>query len=68
MNVNDVVQANIAEDVVIEYADTRLGDVLHSLADISAAAGAMSFKPGVAIEAGLREYVSWARQEVSGRA
>jgi UDP-glucose 4-epimerase len=43
----------------------RHGDVRHSLADISAARAAFDFEPNVALAAGLREYVTWAKSEVA---
>jgi UDP-glucose 4-epimerase len=42
----------------------RPGDVLDSLADISAARSTIGFEPSVAIESGLAEYVHWAEGEV----
>jgi UDP-glucose 4-epimerase len=44
----------------VRYAPPRPGDVLHSQADISAARAAFGFSPTVAIEDGLREYMTWA--------
>lgn len=48
-------------DVIIEHAATRQGDVRHSLADISAARHAFRFEPAVTLDAGLPEYMGWAR-------
>jgi UDP-glucose 4-epimerase len=48
----------------IEYTVKRPGDVLHSLADITAAAGVLGYAPAVRIEEGLRSYVNWARGEI----
>jgi len=45
----------------------RPGDVRDSLADVSAARRAFGFDPGMTLEAGLPEYVRWARAE-AGRA
>ena len=50
----------------IEYTDKRPGDVLHSLADISLAAKTFGYIPSVTLEEGIRDYVTWARLEVSG--
>lgn len=44
------------------YAEPRPGDVKHSLADISAARGAMGYEPSVGFEAGLRQTVEWYKQ------
>jgi nucleoside-diphosphate-sugar epimerase len=38
--------------------------VRHSIADVSAAAAAFGFDPRVDLDAGLAEYVAWARDEV----
>ncbi len=50
----------------IEYAPPRQGDVRHSLADISAAKSSFGYQPSVDLEAGLREYLTWARPELLG--
>ena len=46
----------------IEHGPPRPGDVRDSVADIGAAARAFGFKPVVAIEPGLREYLAWAER------
>ena len=46
----------------ITYGAPRAGDVLHSLADISAAHKAFGFEPTVEIVDGLREYMAWMRE------
>lgn len=46
-------------DADVVYGEPRPGDVLHSLADISAARSAFGFEPSVSIEDGLREYMEW---------
>lgn len=48
-------------NVSIEHGPKRVGDVRHSLADISAARSAFGFEPTITLEAGLPEYVEWAR-------
>lgn len=45
----------------------RPGDVRHSLADISAARAGFGFEPSCGLEAGLKEYMSWAKTEAQGR-
>jgi UDP-glucose 4-epimerase len=45
----------------VEYGPPRKGDVLHSLADVSAANKAFGFDPTVTLEVGLKEYMDWAR-------
>lgn len=49
----------------IEYGAPRPGDVLHSLADISAARRSFGFEPSVSMEEGLQEYMSWAASEIT---
>jgi UDP-glucose 4-epimerase len=50
---------------VVEHGPPRKGDVRHSLADISAAAKAFTYSPTVTLEAGLKEYMDWARREMA---
>src|SRR5260221_657807 len=47
-------------DITVEHGPPRKGDVRHSLADVSAARAAFGFDPDVPLEAGLREYMTWA--------
>jgi UDP-glucose 4-epimerase len=47
-------------DITVEHGPPRKGDVRHSLADVSAARAAFGFDPNVPLEAGLREYMTWA--------
>jgi UDP-glucose 4-epimerase len=44
------------------YAKSRTGDILHSQADISAAAGAFGYRPLVGVEEGLQRTVEWYRE------
>lgn len=48
----------------VVYGPPRPGDVRHSLADITAARDAFDFKPNVSMAGGLKEYMSWAANEV----
>lgn len=50
---------------VVEYASKRPGDVRHSLADITAAKQAFAYHPQVDLKMGLKEYTSWAMQEIN---
>lgn len=50
---------------VVRHGPARPGDVLHSLADISAARAAFGYEPVVKIADGLAEYAEWARNEVA---
>lgn len=57
------IQANVT------YGPPRPGDVRHSQADVSAAHAALGFTPQVTMEAGLQEYIAWAKQDtLAGRA
>jgi nucleoside-diphosphate-sugar epimerase len=44
------------------YAKSRTGDILHSQADISAAADAFGYRPLVGVEEGLQRTVEWYRE------
>src|SRR6201996_7218967 len=44
------------------YAKSRTGDILHSQADISAAAEAFGYRPLVGVEEGLQRTVEWYRE------
>lgn len=50
-----------AEALGVEHRDPRPGDVAHHHADVRAAGRALRFRAGVALEDGLRRYVSWVR-------
>ncbi len=49
----------------VHYGAPRAGDVRDSLADIGAARAAFGFNPGVTFDAGLAEYVGWAKEELA---
>lgn len=57
-----LIQASGRTSVPVQHAPPRQGDVRHSLADVTAAAAAFDFRPRVALEDGLREYMQWARE------
>jgi UDP-glucose 4-epimerase len=59
----DLIEQGLGADVRVEHGPPRPGDVRHSLACIDAARAAFGFTPAVDLEAGLREYVAWARRE-----
>jgi len=48
-----------------KYAESRLGDVKHSLADISQARKILGYEPIVNFERGLKQTVEWNRAETS---
>lgn len=58
-----MMQAAVDQPVGIQYAPPRQGDVRDSLADIRAAQAGFGFAPGVALAAGLGEYMAWIRQD-----
>ena len=66
ITINDLI-AMIGEATGIEpdvtYGPPREGDVLHSLADVSAATKAFGFCPSVEMREGLAEYCAWAKTE-----
>jgi len=45
------------------YGPERLGDVTHSLADVSSAYDAIGYQPSVDINSGLERYIAWAKEE-----
>jgi UDP-glucose 4-epimerase len=57
----ELMAASSGLDARVEHAPPRPGDVRDSLADISAAARALGYRPDVELEAGLAEYLDWVR-------
>jgi UDP-glucose 4-epimerase len=49
-------------EVEAEYRDPRVGDVRHSLADITRARDLLGFEPQVGLEEGLRNTLEWWKQ------
>jgi UDP-glucose 4-epimerase len=49
-------------DIELIYAPRRKGEVLHSKANISLAAGSFDFKPQISLEKGVEDYISWVRK------
>jgi nucleoside-diphosphate-sugar epimerase len=49
-------------DVVAEYREPRVGDVRHSLADITRARELLGYAPHVALEEGLEKTINWWKQ------
>jgi len=47
------------EYLKIEYTEPRLGDILHSYADISNAKKLINFEPQYNQEEGLKDYFKW---------
>ena len=52
--------------VTPQYGPPRLGDVMHSTADISLARSVLGYEPLVSFEEGLRRTVAWLRTEMGG--
>jgi nucleoside-diphosphate-sugar epimerase len=49
-------------DAEAEYLETRVGDVRHSLADITLARELLSYEPRVGLEEGLQKTLDWWKQ------
>lgn len=56
------------EDVVVDYQETRAGDVKHSLADISRAREFLGFEPKVDLRTGLQLTMDWWKKSRFARA
>jgi UDP-N-acetylglucosamine/UDP-N-acetyl-alpha-D-glucosaminouronate 4-epimerase len=54
----------LAVEVKPQYGPARLGDVLHSRADITLARDVLGYEPIVSFEEGLRRTVAWLRTEM----
>ena len=50
---------------VPEYGPERVGDIKHSLADISLANKHFGYKPSVTLEQGLERTVEWYRESMA---
>jgi nucleoside-diphosphate-sugar epimerase len=62
ISVNDLIQAIarvVGRDVTPKYDPPRVGDVLHSEADISRAARLLGFRPPVDLASGLSRTIEW---------
>jgi UDP-glucose 4-epimerase len=58
----EIIKKNSNKAIKIEHGPERLGDVRHSLADLSLAHKKINYHPSVDIERGIEEYVKWARK------
>ena len=54
----------VGKEVKPVYADSRPGDVKHSLADITSAQNLISFEPIVSFEEGLQKAIEWYRNNL----
>jgi nucleoside-diphosphate-sugar epimerase len=50
------------DDAEVEYRDERVGDVRHSLADITRARHLLGYEPRVGLEEGLQKTLDWWKQ------
>ena len=55
----------LGTDISSNYASPRVGDIQHSLADISRAANDLKYTPLVDFDAGLKQTVEWYRKKLS---
>ena len=55
----DILRRLLGTDISAEYTDPRVGDVKHSLADISRAKDLLGYEPRIAFEQGLRMAIDW---------
>jgi len=58
-NLADLIMKITGKKIDVEYKDSRPGDIVHSLADISKAKNGFGYKPDFDIEKGLEETVKW---------
>lgn len=58
-----LMQRAAGREVGLEYAPPRQGDVRDSLAATAAAHAAFGFAPEVGLDEGVREYLSWIRED-----
>ena len=59
---NDVVRLigeGLGKTIPVTYAPARVGDVKHSLADISAARSQLGYKGAISFSEGLRRTIAW---------
>jgi UDP-glucose 4-epimerase len=59
----DKLRAEIGADVEPSHGPDRLGDVRHSLADISAARSDLAYEPTVTLEEGIQRTVNYYREQ-----
>lgn len=59
----DALKNILGSDVAPIYADNRIGNIAHSLADISKIQHLLGYQPTVKMEAGLRKTAAWFQRE-----
>ena len=68
VTVNEIIKAIndiLGKKIKTIYAPARVGDVKHSLADITAAKKLLGFKPVVLFKEGLQKAIGWYRDNLS---
>ncbi|MCK4291827.1 MAG: SDR family oxidoreductase [Planctomycetes bacterium] len=60
----DMINASVGKNVGPVYTDPRLGDVKHSLADITLAQELVGFQPVASFEEGLHKAIGWYRENL----
>ena len=60
-----LINETLGTDVKAEYKPPRVGDVLHSLADLAAAKRVIGYEPTVMFAEGLQRSIEWYRQSLS---
>lgn len=58
----DILKEITGKNISPKYTESRKGDVLHSLADISKAEKLLGYRPMVDLKEGLRRTVSWMKE------
>jgi len=60
----DMINASVGKNVGPVYTDPRLGDVKHSLADITLAQELIGFQPTASFEEGLHKAIGWYKENL----
>ncbi len=60
----DKIRSLLNVELKAEYADTRAGDVKHSLADVSLAKETIGYEPLVYFDAGLEQSIDWYKENL----
>ncbi len=63
-NIISMINHSLGKDIKPIYTDPRLGDVKHSLADITSAHNLIGYEPTVSFEQGLQEAINWYRNNL----
>lgn len=60
--VKDLIEKYTGQELKLEKRPSRIGDVLHTHADISKAKSRLGYKPEIKFEEGLKRTIAWFRQ------